>query len=54
MTLHRTCSSMLNHLSSHSRYLEYVVAYFESRIAILNRVVQYLNSLAQEVGLVGL
>ena len=36
---------MLNELSSHSRNLEYIVAYFEIRSAILDQVVQYLNSL---------
>ena len=43
--LHTLCCTMLNELSSHSRNLEYIVAYFEIRSAILDQVVQCLNSL---------
>ena len=43
--LNSVCSSMLNDLSSQSTHLESVVAYFEPRTAILDQVVQYLNSL---------
>ena len=45
IVLDTLCCTMLNELSSHSRNLEYIVAYFEIRSAILDQVVQYLNSL---------
>ena len=45
VVLDRVCSTMLNNLSPHSRQLEYVVSYFEARSAVLDQVVQYLNSL---------
>lgn len=45
MILYTVWYTMLNELSSHTRDFEYIVAYCEIRSAILEVVVQYLNSL---------